>query len=676
MSSSSKPITITETLTDRVAKCALHHYHQVLPNNKGGKPQSGREWTVYAAVVAVRSNVGNSCTIDADDAADCSGGDEHDTLWVVSCATGSKCTAINSVVSSLPTPQKHDEADPGIRHDMTREHDEMIVQSYKGMILKDSHAEVLARRGLMAVLWSEIEITLTNIKYTQTFIEAESTYRSKADCTSTNLLEILPAVTNNLGLLQFRLKSDITLHMYISDSPCGDATIYEIKKLKEEDPKNNSEKESNECCESMEAATEFETEINFTGAKIILNRNGDIEYAQPSTSNQQQIASSVSSVITVSLENGAAESNANHQGSSTITVGREHVQMLGALRLKSSRSNIPSNLRSTSMSCADKLVRWGILGMQGSFLTTFIPDPICLSSVCVSRDPRSVDSVYGDQMRALDRALRERIQSALNVMQQNQRCLGVKAPVVAIVDQFYDSSKSASEYRHMMMQYSSRKRSIGAVESEELQKRSSKKAKVSNKGAEISPSDQPPIQHSPVPFLEQKKCEQSIILKGTTHNAKKESPSGMSINWHQQYQTIATLTRAADNFEVTIGATGLKRGKKPKQPKDVVKSASRLCRYSLFCRWRECLELSLQTIECCLKDFKSAILYASTLRELLDNPTSYNESKQKLSDLGLVCIPKSLFGKREDGYAGPLGGWVRNGVLDDFTTIIPWTKAV
>jgi hypothetical protein len=261
-------------------------------------------------------------------------------------------------------------------------------------------------------------------------------------------------------------------------------------------------------------------------------------------------------------------------------------------------------------------------------------------------------------------------------MQQKHQCLGVKAPVVAIVDQFYDSSKSVSEYRHMMVQYYSRRRSIGLVESEELPKRSSKKAKVCNKSAESSPSDQPPAQHLPASFLEQGKCQQSFIQQGISQNTKKESPSGMSINWHQRYQTNATLTRTVDNFEVTIGATGLKRGKKPKQPKDVVKSASILCRYNFFCRWRRCLELSSQNIGCCVKDVKKASLYASTLRELLDNPTSYMESKQKLSDLGLVHVPESLFGKSEDGHTGPLGSWVRNGVRDDFGSIFQWTNTL
>eukprot|EP00978_Attheya_sp_CCMP212_P031918 scaffold122425_cov36-Attheya_sp.AAC.3 len=61
---------------EQVAKCAVDHYERVLPSQKG-KPQRGREWTVYAAIVATSSF--SSTSGDCD--------------WMVSCATGSKCTA-------------------------------------------------------------------------------------------------------------------------------------------------------------------------------------------------------------------------------------------------------------------------------------------------------------------------------------------------------------------------------------------------------------------------------------------------------------------------------------------------------------------------------------------------------------------------------------------------------
>ena len=71
-------------IANRIAKCAIDHYDNNIPSN-GGKPQIGREWTVYAAIVACKNS---SISINNDD-------DAND-MWVVSCATGSYCDCIVS----------------------------------------------------------------------------------------------------------------------------------------------------------------------------------------------------------------------------------------------------------------------------------------------------------------------------------------------------------------------------------------------------------------------------------------------------------------------------------------------------------------------------------------------------------------------------------------------------
>ena len=300
------PMAAQTDIANRIAKCAIDHYDNNIPSN-GGKPQIGREWTVYAAIVACKNS---SISINNDDV---------DDMWVVSCATGSKCTSIHSVVSSLPA-SNNDNVD-----------DDSICQCYKGMLLKDSHAEALCRRGFVASLWNETENYLQ--QYTNNNTSSEEV---------TNTRYLLEVCNNNTDGLTFKLKSNITLHMYISDSPCGDATIYEIRKQLQSDKGKKSE----------------ETELNFTGAKLIL--------ADTNTKND-----SITSIISCSVDTG------DNSKQSTITLGREDTQQLGALRLKSSRSNISN--RSTSMSCSDKLVRWGVFGLQGTLLSKYIPEPIILS---------------------------------------------------------------------------------------------------------------------------------------------------------------------------------------------------------------------------------------------------------------------------------------------------------
>eukprot|EP00984_Skeletonema_dohrnii_P036723 scaffold38029_cov155-Skeletonema_dohrnii-CCMP3373.AAC.2 len=329
----------------------------------------------------------------------------------------------------------------------------------------------------MAVLWDEVENLLQN----------------RPTPTPRPLLE---AISTSESRQQFQLRNDTSLHMYISDNPCGDATIYRIKKSS-----------------SNISTDQPETSINFTGAKIIL-----------SGSNGQSVVKqdeSISSTLTCSSAIGSKQSS-----STVITVGREDVQQLGALRLKSSRSNIPSHLRSMSMSCSDKLVRWGVLGLGGALLSMYIPNPIVLSSICVSKDPRAVDGNADlGQLDALRRAVKERIESALMSIAEKEKGWDVKPPEVAVVTDVFENSKSSSEFRH--------------------------DAKM-NALADNTPNS-----------------------KG---RVKKESVCGMSINWHQ------TIVQEASNAEVTIGATGLKRGKKPKCPTDVINTASRLSRYHFALR--------------------------------------------------------------------------------------------
>ncbi|KAL7448819.1 hypothetical protein ACHAWC_000951, partial [Mediolabrus comicus] len=465
-------MTSTATLSERISQCALNHYHNVLPSN-GGKPQVS-EWTVYAAIICCRHNTNN---------------DDDKELWVVSCATGSKCTSVRPIVSSLQTQTMQ----PLKKHGRKRSHSELTDNDdcscfINGIVLKDSHAEILARRGLMNVLWNEVENTLLNIPTSQPLLE-----------------RIIPSTGSNTP--QFQLLPDLSLHMYISDNPCGDASIYKIKTLRATCNDNS--------------ADQVDSSLNFTGAKIILSNTND----------QMNIAKqygSISISSTITCTNAA---------NNIVTVGREDVQQLGALRLKSSRSNIPSHLRSMSMSCSDKIVRWGVLGLQGALLSMYIPSPIVLSSICVSKDPRAVNNEANNlgQLEALQRALKERIKTTLRRVMVMEKGWNVLPPEVAVVSGAFNNSKSASEYRQDKRQH--------------------------DKAANNS---------------------QTVCVP-------KESVCGTSINWQQSSCCLSNTDKRLT--EITIGATGLKRGKKPKSTKDAMKSASRLSRYQFAVRSQKCSSL-------------------------------------------------------------------------------------
>jgi hypothetical protein len=301
-------------------------------------------------------------------------------------------------------------------------------------------------------------------------------------------LETLTAPT------QFRLRSGVHLHLYISDSPCGDASIYALGNKQDDDSD-----ESN----GDDKVKEVQGDVQFTGAKVI--------------------------VSTATKVNTAA-CGGDHQLLEGSGVARENIQLLGKLRTKSGRSNLEADRRSTSMSCSDKLARWSVAGLQGTLLSLYIKLPMTFSSVVVSRDSRVTSP--GEQLRALERAIPDRVAAVVQTLEQDdpndptasqklkEFSQSLVLPSVFIVEGGFSWGKSTLDSRQEKYE-SARKR-----------KR----------------EDEPTVSAPAIKF----------------------SPCGLSINWQ--------LMDRQQEVELTVGARGIRHGKKPKSCQDYHALRSRLCR--------------------------------------------------------------------------------------------------
>ena len=245
-----------------------------------------------------------------------------------------------------------------------------VAEAMPGTVLKDSHAEILARRAFNRFL-------LNLIKRRE---ESSSTTLSlEASKEDTMLNELLIPVENdskdNVGrsmtasdtttttaAASYRWNSEWKLHLYISDSPCGDASIYERRgRWKELGRELNAEPIN----KSYTGANNMN--FNFTGAKL-------------------------------------------------LSVAKEgHEQRIGCMRLKSGRSDIPDRCRTTCYSCSDKIAKWAVVGVQSALVSTLI-EPIYLNSIVVSSDPLSSREA---QFEALHRAILSRTEQARSLAQLN-----------------------------------------------------------------------------------------------------------------------------------------------------------------------------------------------------------------------------------------------------------------
>ena len=558
-----------QSRADEIALVALHHYHHVLPLK--GKPKEN-EWTVYAAIVAVsnctakerqrmkNNNNGTSTTPS-----------NKQNMWVVSCATGTKCCAIQ--------PSNSDNSSSRTQCNLH--------------ILRDSHAEVLARRGFVRALWNEM-IVLQNKEQEPTMNPSILT-SSSSESTIPNATRFSDDVNDNddnnnnnnnnkdvhehdhahwllktspIGMDStledrnfiptFELRDDIDLHMYISDSPCGDASIYEVITNQHKNTTNTN--------------TTIGVDNDFTSAR-----------------DTRQNKFTGSKVIVVDAKVVAADTITKHSvvlspQKAQVRILREaHQQTLGQLRTKSGRSNIDAHRRSSSMSCSDKLVRWSVLGLQGGILSKYIPIPIRFKSIIVGHDPatttRSIvstdttsdskppesdgtnDSLNSTQTIALQRAIPHRVQ----LVQQFLRDLPdhdeseqwkiyfhpMTIPVVFTTHHTFLRGKAMIEYATSLASQTT--------------------IDVSVVTSFVNGST-----------LGKRKRSDATTAK-TNDSTEKASVTGISINWHQNLSyTPATTTIVLKNLELIVGVRGIRHGKKPKCVDDAKRLQSQLCRQALW----------------------------------------------------------------------------------------------
>ncbi|KAG8181659.1 hypothetical protein JTE90_017017 [Oedothorax gibbosus] len=270
-----------QKFADDIAKSCYDHFDK-LP--KKGKPVLNKEWTLLAGIVMTS---------------------ERKKLDIISLTTGTKCLGFSQLKET-------------------------------GNLVSDSHAEVLARRGLLTFLYYQMNLALKK-----------------------NNSDVLMFDDTNK---KFELRDGIKFHLFISHVPCGDAAIF---------PKNLI---ADPCLLVAESSRSEVGERNPKRIKI---------------DECPLIADSLNSDSEDPKHNDIYRTGAKCVENETQDPKLEGIgfHTSGSLRTKPGRGD-----PTWSMSCSDKIAMWNVVGMQGALLADLMSEPVYMASLVIGKCPFNNDA--------------------------------------------------------------------------------------------------------------------------------------------------------------------------------------------------------------------------------------------------------------------------------------------
>lgn len=416
----------------------------------------------------------------------------------------------------------------------------------RGEALSDSHAEVIARRAFVRFLYDEFERAM-EVDEGDAVEDAAARDETKKNAASQR--SIVEYVDGASSMTPFRLRGGVRVHLYASQSPCGDASIFELADGPRQDATTSLNTHTARCPPDTEplaredAARTYPSDVSRPKKSKRAKTSGGGAGAS--------FAGATGAKRLVVVDDDVDFSPFNR----SLAVDNEHGgrgQTLGACRLKPGRG-----ARTDCMSCSDKIARWVALGAQGA-LPSSLMRPTHATRESVRDDPA------GDFERDRNPGGTNRASSCETI-----RSYGAVRLASVVVSAPDDASAATGTEKENVL------------------------AALRRALVDRVPGDVPGDGHpKPGVFVV---APAPPELSSSAGQRRGWVASGTSVNWYWRRETRKkgdAEEKVAFSFletEVTLGGTGRRAGfsKKARSSK---KAQSRLCRASLAARYGEVVE--------------------------------------------------------------------------------------